>query len=244
MSAARARPRPRTFALIAATLAIAVLIPTQALATALDTSSDHAALTAYERYMATLNARITAANDRDHTFVASVQNGCAGVLSSLPADRVNGPAVHDLGEEIGDDVAVEFDADAVPAFMRFSSALGRLSWSSSTTTNTIAALIAALRASLAIKPSALCADARAVASAPASEAAGTRHLLAVYAPAVRVASRRLAAFLRVLERFETPSEAGLIAAVDRLVDRYQSTSSADQDGASTKLISILGNAAP
>jgi hypothetical protein len=237
----------RTFALIAAMIVLAALVPARALATPLDTSSDHAALTAYERYMTSLSAGVAAADHRDDAFAASVQKRCAGVLapvSALPSDQVSRAALVDLGKEIRDDAAVEFDGEAVPAFTRISTALGRLRWSSSTTANTIAALIAAMRASLAIKPSGLCADAQAVASAPASEPVRTWKFLAVYVPAARAVSRRLAAFLGVLERFQTPSEAGLIAAVDRLVGRYQSASEADQDDASAQIIGLLGSTAP
>jgi hypothetical protein len=178
----------RTFALIAAMIVLAALVPARALATPLDTSSDHAALTAYERYMTSLSAGVAAADHRDDAFAASVQKRCAGVLapvSALPSDQVSRAALVDLGKEIRDDAAVEFDGEAVPAFTRISTALGRLRWSSSTTANTIAALIAAMRASLAIKPSGLCADAQAVASAPASEPVRTWKFLAVYVPAAR-----------------------------------------------------------
>lgn len=237
------RLHARMLALTAALAAVA-LLAVPALAAHIDTASDRAALAAYDKYMSSLNAGITAASDRDDAFAASVRKGCAGVLSSLPPDRVDSPAVVDLGHEIGDDVAVEFDAQAVPAFTKLSSALGRLGWSSSATARTVAAVIAAMRGSLAIKPSRLCADAHAVASAPASEPVRTRRFLSVYAPAARAASRWLTAFLGVLGRFETSSEAGLIAAVNRLVTRYQSASSTDQGDASAQIISILGSAAP
>ncbi|MGO9901545.1 MAG: hypothetical protein ACLP0J_18100 [Solirubrobacteraceae bacterium] len=243
MSVERPGAHLRTFALIAATIVLAVLIPARALATPLDTSSDRAALTAYEHYMTSLDDGIGAANRRDQAFAASVQKGCAGVLTLLTSGQAHSSAVHDLGEEIGDDVAVAFDAEAIQPFTRFSSTLARLRWSSGATANTTAALIAATRASLAIKPSTLCADAQAVASAPASEPARTRTFLAVYVPAARAASKRLAAFLGVLERFETSSEAGLIAAVNRLVTRYESASKADQDDGSAQIINVLDRTA-
>jgi hypothetical protein len=233
--------------LIAATVALGALAPASAHATRLDVASDRVALGAYEQYMNSLLSGVTAAQARDAAFEATVDRRCAGVLEpldALPSGKISRPALVDLGEELRDDVAVRFDTQAAGAFTRFASRLHGLRWSSTTTAKTIATLIAAIRASLALQPSALCADARAFVSAPLLVPAGTSRFLAAYRPAASAVRSRLSAFLLVLERFQTTSESAVIRTIDRLVTRYEALSSADQNDWGTAIVNVLGRRAP
>ena len=234
-------------ALLAVTIALATLAPARALATPLDVASDRVALGAYEHYLVSITAGLPAAQARGRAFASAVTQRCAGVLgplSALASSQVSQPALVALGEEIRDDVAVRFDGQARAAFTRFSSALQRLRWSSRSTARTIVALIASIHASLALRSSALCADAQTFASAPLLVPAGTSRFLAAYQPAASAARARLTAFLKVLERFQTTSEAAVIGAVDRLVTRYERASSTDQSATSATIVNVLRARAP
>ncbi|MGO9972978.1 MAG: hypothetical protein ACLP01_09255 [Solirubrobacteraceae bacterium] len=235
-------------ALAAAVAGLCLMLSAGALAAPIDVASDRTALSAYGEYAASLARSVAAANRRAGAFAESTETACGGVLAelgSLPPDFYSKAALVDLGREVHDDVALEFDAAAIPAFTRLSGSLSRLHWSSVATATTIRSLISAVGASLALRPSNLCSDAQAFATSPVAEPRGTRALLAAYGSAASTVRRRMTAFLAILERFQMPGEAGEIATADRRVLRYQSISSTGQTAASTQIVhSLFGTAPP
>ncbi len=234
-------------ALAGAVAGLCLMLSAGALAAPIDVASDRTALSAYGQYADSLARSVVRANRRAGAFAESTETACGGVLAelgSLPTDFYSKAALVDLGLEVHDDVAIEFDAAAIPAFTRLSESLSRLSWSSIATATTIRALVSAIGGSLTLRPSDLCADAQAFATSPVAEPIGTRKLLAAYGSATNTVQRRMTAFLAILERFETPSEAGEIAAADRRILRYQAISSNDQKAASIRIVKDLFGAAP
>ncbi len=233
--------------LVAAVAVLCLLLGAGALAAPIDVASDRTALSAYGGYAASLVSSVAAANRRAVAFALSTQAACGGVLTelpSLPPGLISQAALVDLGREVHDDVAIEFDAAAIPAFTRLSGSLSRLHWSSVATATTIRSLISAIGASLALRPSNLCSDAQAFATSPVAEPRGTRALLAAYGSAANTVRRRMTAFLAILERFQLPAESGEIATADRRVLRYQSISSTGQRAASTQIVHSLFGTAP
>ncbi len=234
-------------ALAAAVAGLCLMLSAGALAAPIDVASDRTALSAYGQYAVSLARSVAGANRRAGAFAESTETACGGVLAelgSIPPGLISHAALVDLGREVRGDVALEFDGAAVPAFNRFSASLRRLHWSAGATAATISALVSAIGDSLTLRPSDLCADAQAFATSPVAEPIGTRKLLAAYGSAANAVRRRMTAFLAILERFETPSEAGGIAAADGRILRYQAISSKDQSAASTLIVNDLDGAAP
>lgn len=223
--------------------AVVVLTPALALASATNTASDHTALIAYQLYVNSLLAGTPSANQRAEEFANMVRTGCEGVLApleSLSAAQVSSTALQDFGVEIAGDLTLELHAQAKSAFQRLSATLASLRWSGARTARSVDTFTSALSASLAVAPSALCIDARALRDHPLRVPAGTRSFVATYLPAELAAKQALAPFLAVLERFQTRAEAGIIGSVNREVASYDSSSAADQSADSKTIVGILG----
>jgi hypothetical protein len=97
-----------------------------------------------------------------------------------------------------------------------------------------------LKASLQVRQSDLCADARALASQPSVEPPGTRAYLASYLPVAALAKRRLTPFLALLSRFQTSTDAALIGSIASLVTQFNATSHADENALGSALLKALG----
>ncbi len=232
----------KTAALLALAFVL-ILAPANAISAPLDTAADHTALIAYHQYLTALVDRLGAGRLSDLGLVESVRARCGRVLAPLkstPGSQVSQSALRDFGEEIGGDLAVEFHAEAMSAFTRLSTTLDGLRWSSSRTTSTVSALVDAIHASLEVSVSSLCADARALAAHPGTVPPGTSAFLAAYLPATELAKQRLAPFLSVLERFQTPREAREIGSIDRLVSQFNATSTTVENADSVKIVAALG----
>jgi hypothetical protein len=232
----------KTAALLALALVL-MLTPANAFSASLDTASDHTALTAYHQYLTALVDRLGTGRLSDRGFVESVRARCARVLAPLTSrsgSQVSPSALRDFGEEIGGDLAVEFHAEATPAFTQLSRTLDGLRWSSRQTTSTVYALVEAIHASLEVSVSSLCTDAHALAAHPDAVPKGTTAFLAAYLPATELAKQRLTPFLSVLERFQTTREAREIGSIDRLVSQFNATSTAVENADSAKILTALG----
>ncbi len=232
----------KTMTLIALAFVL-TLTPAAAIAARLDVASDHTALTAYHHYLTALVDRLGSGRLDDRGFTESVRQHCGRVLAPLRTTsegRVSPSAVRDFGEEIGGDLAVEFHAEAMPAFRQLSATLDGLQWSRPQTSDAVSALVDAIRGSLQVPVSNLCADARELAAHPDAVPHGTSVFLAAYLPAAELAKQRLAPFLKVLERFQTAGEAREIGEIDRLVAQFNATSGTVENTDSAAIVAALG----
>lgn len=236
-------PRWSLRGLVALAAVLAAAVPAASLAASIDLASDRTALGAYHRYVSVLVGGTRSGARADHRYVKGVRGTCGGVLTplaSVSASQLNQRVLLDFGEEVGGDLAVAFDTEAVAPFDRLAAALGRLHWSSPQSARTVSSLLAAERRSLKVAPSKLCADARALVAKPSTEPHGTRAFLARYLPAANLSKRRLAPFLSLLARYQTAGEAKVIASIRTRVARFNAASKAQEKADGIQLLAALG----
>ena len=233
----------RLTAALAALLAIAAVWSDAAIAAPVDVSSDHVALIAYHRYVAALVAGTIAGNRTAGQYGSAVGSQCAGVLApliSLPKASVSQSALTAFGEEVGGDLAIAFDTEAVAPSARLSATLAHLRWSLRRTRHTVASMLSALKGSLQVRRSNLCADARALVAQPTAEPAGTRAFLAGYLPTASIAKRRLAPFLAMLARYQPPADSAIVSSIGSLVTQFSQTSRQAENALGSSLLKSLG----
>jgi hypothetical protein len=188
-----------------------------------DAASDRAALIAYQAYLQALVKGVPAGAKQDAMLTATVKRRCAGVLgplSALPSAQLNSLALSDLGEEIGGDLAIEFLSEAQGPFQQLSATLTPLSWAEPAPQAAIHALLSAESAILALSPTTLCADARALAAHPRKVPAATLAFLATYLADSAALKQQLTEFLTVLSKYATAKDNDVINAVNQLVARF------------------------
>jgi hypothetical protein len=161
-------------------------------------------------------------------------------LGSLTSSQIDRRALIEFGEEVGGDLAIAFDREALTPFRELTAALKHLRWSAPRSAGTVASLLVAEGRSLRVPHSKLCADARALVAHPSAEPHGTRAFLAAYLPAASKSNRQLAPFLSLLARYQTPAEAGVIASIRALVARFKVISRADEKVDSRRVLKALG----
>jgi hypothetical protein len=193
-----------------------------------DLASDHAALNDYAAYLLTLVRQAPNGTINDSSYIATISgsNGCRGALQGLaqgtsPPDPAVRHTLSELGAEMGDDLAINFDLAAQPAFARFAAELAALRWSR------VRRYIRSETRVLAITPSALCDDALLAAATPTEVPAGTLDFLKQYARASRLANAGLAGLTRLMETYASPSDHTLIARVGQLVREANALASAE-----------------
>lgn len=214
-----------------------------AAAAPVDVASDHIALTAYSAYVGALVTDTEAGRTSAGAYVQNVRHSCGGALRHLSTaahKSVSASALLAFGQEIGGDLAIRFDTEAVTPFSTLSGALTPLRWSRTATDRTVSSFLNAERASLQIAQSNLCPDARALATHPGVEPAGTTRFLATYLPAAALAKGRLGPFLAVLSRYQTASEAGVIGSIRALAAQFSSTEKVVVTTDDTALVAALG----
>jgi hypothetical protein len=212
-------------------------------AASIDLSSDRSALGAYHRYVSVLVGAAGHGARMEHRYVTGVRRGCRGVLTplgSLTSSQIDRRALLQFGEEVGGDLAIAFDREALTPFRELTAALNHLKWSAPRSARTVASLLAAEDRSLNVPHSKLCSDARALVARPSTEPHGTHAFLATYLPAAKKSTRQLAPFLSLLARYQTPAEGGVIASIRALVTRFNAISRADEKLDSARVLAALG----
>jgi hypothetical protein len=208
-----------------------------------DTASDLAALTAYRSYLQSLVTGATAARAQEQVFVTTTASTCEGALTpitSMAKSDVSGDALTALGQEIGSDLWLSFSSVAADPFTQLSQTLASLAWTHDTTAQAVMAFLNAERAVLTMPASNLCKDALLLAAKPTAEPVTAKTFLFHYQTARATLKARLATFLSVLERFQTPTEAKLVSSIDRLAAQFDSLSLTAQQGSAGVLLSDLG----
>ncbi len=79
-----------------------------------------------------------------------------------------------------------------------------------------------------------------MAAKPTFEPTTTKSFLLHYQSARATLKLKLATFLSVLERFQTPTEAKLVSSVDKLASQFDSLSLAAQHSSASTLLTDLG----
>ncbi len=208
-----------------------------------DAISGRAALTDYQSYLVALVNGESAGQQRALAFAAVIKARCAGALATvatLPTTEVDQLALSDLGEELGADLTLEYLSEANAPFAQLSAQLGALSWSQPAPALVVEGLLQAEGRMLALAPSALCADARALTHRPLTAPAGSLAFLNSYLRYSAVLKARFESFLALLSRYATPSDAAVITAIDRLVAQFDASSTAAEKTGATVLLTALG----
>ena len=143
------------------------LVPASAGASSVNATSENTALRAVQRYFTTLVANIPASRQGEESYAASIRSACPNVLAAanaIPENSVNAGTVTAFGEELGLDLSIaSFVPDRTP-LATLTDTLSKLRWSGHGQAVKIKSALAAQRELFFLKPTDLCADARAVAA--------------------------------------------------------------------------------
>ncbi len=161
-----------------------------------------------------------------------------------PSEQVNTYVQHTLtvlGEEMGDDLAINFDQAAIAAFTKFSNTLARLHWTRlSAWPLAVKHYINSETGVLALSPSALCADANAAELKPSVVPDASKIFVKTYSDASKLADSALSTNLtRLMQTFEIPSEKALVTRITNLASQVSSQTKADLLSSGTTLTSVL-----
>jgi hypothetical protein len=203
------------------------------------------ALTAYATYLTALLSQQTTGQTNDTTYTATISEQCKAALEPLtqPPDQVNATAQHTLtvlGEEMGDDLSINFDLAATPAFTKFSGVLTHLRW------RPLSAAVLVVRRYvnketdvLALTVSNLCLDASDAQLKPAVVPDATKAFIKTYDEASIQANVALANVMTLMQSYEIPSEKPLVARISTLANELSTQSKADLLQSGTSLSTVL-----
>jgi hypothetical protein len=199
----------------------------------LNYTTDRRALNAYASYLNTLLNVATTGNTNDTGYISTISSQCKSSLAPLtaPNEQLNSDVQHTLtvlGEEMGDDLAINFDQAAVAGFARFTVALSRLHWTHWSGGGAVVRhYINTENNVLALSPSNLCSNADYAELRPAIVPDGTRTFVKGYNQTSRAANDALSNLTRLMETYEVPSEKGLVGRISSLVNQVSSQTKAD-----------------
>ena len=199
----------------------------------LNYASDRRALNAYASYLTTLLNAAPTGNANDTTYIATISSQCKSALEPLtqPSQQLDTEVQHTLtvlGEEMGDDLAINFDQSAVAGFAKFTTALSRLHWGRySGWYGAIRRYVNTQNDVLALSPSSLCADASYAELRPAVVPDGTRAFIKAYNESSRAANGALTNLTKLMETYEVPGEKSLVSRIASLVSQVSSLSKSD-----------------
>jgi hypothetical protein len=224
-------------------------VPTKPVRMTLNDVSDRTALHAYAAYLTALINQESVGQSNDAGYVTTVSEpgtgGCKAALSKLtqPPYQVDTKAQHTLtvlGEEIGDDVTINYDLSANEAFTRFSAVLQTLRWTRlSGAGPVIRRYVNSQTNMLAFAPSNLCLDASDAALHPDEVPDGTKAFLPLYNQASYRANLALMNLLTLMQSYEIPSEKALVSRISVLASQLTTQTKADLLQSGTALTTVL-----
>jgi hypothetical protein len=200
---------------------------------AVNIASDRTALNAYASYLQALVKSFPDSQAADTAYVSQISVDCKSALeplttSSGQVSTAVQTTLTGIGEEIGDDLAINFDATALDSFAKFSVALDRLRWSiRGRNTEIIQRYVNTQAALTELQPSGLCADALLAASSPQMVPEATRMFLKQYDKIAVAANNGLTNFLDLLRTYQTPAEQKLVTRIATLAAEVEKTSKSD-----------------
>jgi hypothetical protein len=218
-------------------------VPAGAGAASVNAVSGHTTLRAIQRYFTTLVANIPASQQSEESYVATIRSACPNVLAAanaLPASSVNAGTVTAFGEELGLDVAIaSFVPDRTP-LAALTGTLSKLRWSSGGQAVKIRSALAAQRELFFLKPTDLCADARAFAASNfQTTPPATLESLAAFGRVTHAAGQ--SSLANVPSGFHpTRADKGLAKAIGGLAARWGSDWKAQYEAEAKVLESALG----
>jgi hypothetical protein len=209
--------------------------------------ADRRALNAYAAYLTTLLAQQTetAGETNDSSFTATISSTCKAALEPLtqPPDEVNASVQHTLtvlGEEMGDDLSINFDLAATPAFTKFTDVLTHLHWKLfSGAELVVKRYVNKESAVLALSSSNLCLDASDAQLKPAVVPDGTKLFIKTYDDASGQANLGLTGLMTLMQSYEIPSEKALVARIATLAGELMTQSRSDLLQSGTSLSAVL-----
>jgi uncharacterized small protein (DUF1192 family) len=214
-------------------------------AVALNFASDRTALTAYATYLQSLVKSFPASQESATAYISETSGGCKSALEPLTTS--NGQisnavqtTLTAIGEEIGEDLAINFDTTALDSFSKLSLTLDRLRWSARGQNAAIVKRYVDTQTALSeFAPSGLCADALLAASAPQMVPTATRAFLKQYDKVAAAANNGLTDFLSLLRTYQVPSEQKLVTRIAALAAEINRTAKADLLANGETLTSVL-----
>lgn len=199
------------------------------------------ALGAYEAYLNAILQNASAAQAADTAYIATISgsNGCRSALAPLtqPSQQVNTAVMHTLqllGQEMGDDLTINFDQPALPAFTKFATTLLHLHWVRlSGALPVVRHYVNAETTVLQLLPSQLCQDALLAGTYPQRVPEGTKTFVKGYDKASALANLALANLTKMMQSYEVPSEKNLITRITNLANQVAALTKSDllQSGA-------------
>jgi hypothetical protein len=211
--------------------------------------SDRRALNAYATYLTALINQQPVGQTNVTSYIDTISQpgagGCKAALAKLtqPPYQVDTKAQHTLtvlGEEIGDDVTINFDLSATEAFTRFSGVLRNLRWTRiSGASLVIKRYINAQTNMLAQPQSNLCLDASDAELHPDIVPDGTKLFLPAYNLASSKSNLALTSLTTLMQTYEISSEKALVARIAALANELSTQTKADLLQSGTALTTVL-----
>lgn len=211
--------------------------------------SDRRALTAYANYLTALINQEPAGQATDTSYITTISQpgtgGCKGALSKLtqPPYQVDAKAQHTLtvlGEEIGDDITINFDLSASEPFTRFSNVLKELRWTRLSGAGLLVRHYITSQVNLlALAPSNLCLDASYAQLHPEVVPDNTRLFIQTYNRAATQANYALMSLTALMQTYEIPGEKAVVARISTLANQLSTQTKSDLLQSGTSLTGVL-----
>jgi hypothetical protein len=200
---------------------------------AVNIASDRSALNAYATYLQSLVKSSLDGQASDSQYLSEISDGCKSELEPLTTSSGQvSTAVQTtltaIGEEIGEDLAINFDTSAVTPFAKLSLTLDRLKWSARGRNAAIVKRYVDTQTALTqLEPGNLCADVELAAASPQTVPDTTRTFLKQYDKVATAANDGLTDFLDLLRTYQIPAEQKLVTRIATLATEFNKTSKAD-----------------
>jgi hypothetical protein len=199
----------------------------------LNVASDKVALNAYATYLASVVKGAPLGQDNDTTYLTTISSQCKGALAQLaqPNNEVDTSiqaTLTALGEEMGDDLSINFDQAAFSPFMRLTTSLTRLRWTRlSTGTAIVRRFLTTETIVLESTTSSLCQNALLAASEPDTVPLATKSFIKSYAKASTAANNALANLLKLMQAYQIPAEKAVVTRIANLASQITKLTKAE-----------------
>jgi hypothetical protein len=213
----------------------------------LNVASDKTALSAYATYLAAVVKGASVGQYNDLTFISTISSssGCKGALAPLanPDNDINTSdqtTLTALGEEMGDDLSINFDQAAFTPFVKLSTGLSRLHWTRLSGGGLIVKrYVTAETNVLEMAPSMLCSDALLAESESQTVPAATKAFIKSYTKASNVANTALTNLLKLMQTYQVPAEKAVLLKISTLANQITKLTKSDLMTSGLALTSTL-----
>lgn len=231
----RRRTAGAVLALSATLVLLGVLPCASATARTINGRADHAALGAYRTYLHALVRSEVAAARRDHRFVSHVEGVCRGGLTRAQISRIGVAQLRSFGLELGGDLAIRYNSQALRPFNRLAASLSSLTWASQSAVATVMRFIYAERAVLRLRTTNLCLDFLQLNDHPRRTPSATARFGRRYLRVATAAQRRNRELLELFQRYQTRTDGGLIDDINAYLGQYATAATHTQSQSATEI---------